>query len=100
MTPCFNEQAGFPEFHRRIREVYCSVVGDSYEVLLVTDGSRDPTRPVICAQWWLYNVGNSRPVEVIDLVRLIELAVGRAAIREFLPIQPGDALETFADSST
>lgn len=51
------------------------------------------------APWRLYNVGNSRPVEVIELVRLLEQAVGRPAIREFLPMQPGDVLETCADSS-
>jgi hypothetical protein len=44
------------------------------------------------APWRLYNVGNSRPVEVIELVQLIEHAVGRPAIREFLPMQPGDVL--------
>jgi UDP-glucuronate 4-epimerase len=51
------------------------------------------------APWRLYNVGNSRPVSVIDLVRLIEQAVGRPAIRKFLPMQPGDVVETCADSS-
>jgi UDP-glucuronate 4-epimerase len=51
------------------------------------------------APWRLYNVGNSRPVEVLELVRLIEQAVGRPAIREFLPMQPGDVLETCADSA-
>jgi UDP-glucuronate 4-epimerase len=51
------------------------------------------------APWCLYNVGNSHPVEVLELVRVIEQAVGRPAIREFLPMQPGDVLETFADSS-
>jgi UDP-glucuronate 4-epimerase len=45
----------------------------------------------------LYNVGNSHPVEVNELVRLIEEAVGRLAIREYLPLQPGDVLETCAD---
>jgi UDP-glucuronate 4-epimerase len=49
------------------------------------------------APWLLYNVGNSQPVEVTELVRLIEDAVGRPAIREFLPMQPGDVLETSAD---
>ena len=49
--------------------------------------------------WRLYNVGNSRPVEVLELVRLIEQTTGRSAIREFLPMQPGDVLETCADSS-
>ncbi len=51
------------------------------------------------APWRLYNVGNSRPVSVIYLVRLIEQAVGRPAIRKFLPMQPGDVVETCADSS-
>jgi len=45
----------------------------------------------------LYNVGNSQPVEVNELVRLIEEAVGRPAVREYLPLQPGDVLETSAD---
>ena len=45
----------------------------------------------------LYNVGNSQPVELNEFVRLIEEAVGRPAVREYLPLQPGDVLETFAD---
>jgi UDP-glucuronate 4-epimerase len=49
------------------------------------------------APWQLYNIGNSRPVEVIEVVRLIEQAIGKSAIREFLPMQPGDVPETFAD---
>ncbi len=51
------------------------------------------------APWHLYNVGNSRPVELLELVRLIEQAVGRPAIREFSPMQLGDVLETCADSA-
>jgi UDP-glucuronate 4-epimerase len=47
----------------------------------------------------LYNVGNSHPVEVLELVRVIEQVIGRPAIPEFLPMQPGDVLETCADSS-
>ena len=49
--------------------------------------------------WRLYNVGNSRSVEVIELVRLLEQTTGRSAVRELLPMQPGDVLETCADSS-
>jgi UDP-glucuronate 4-epimerase len=51
------------------------------------------------APWRLYNVGNSQPVEVNELVRLIETAVGRPAVREYLPTQPGDVAETCADST-
>jgi UDP-glucuronate 4-epimerase len=49
------------------------------------------------APWQLYNIGNSRPVEVVEVVRLIEQATGKSAIREFLPMQPGDVPETYAD---
>jgi UDP-glucuronate 4-epimerase len=49
------------------------------------------------APWQLYNIGNSRPVEVIEVVRLIEQAIGKSAIQEFLPMQPGDLPEIYAD---
>jgi UDP-glucuronate 4-epimerase len=49
------------------------------------------------APWRIYNVGNSQPSELLDVVALIEAAVGRPAVRELLPMQPGDALETYAD---
>jgi len=49
------------------------------------------------APWRVYNIGNSRPIEVLDLVSVIEDAVGRRAICEFLPMQPGDVAETCAD---
>jgi UDP-glucuronate 4-epimerase len=49
------------------------------------------------APWHVYNIGNSAPVEVTEVVRLIEAAVGRPAVREYLPMQPGDVPETCAD---
>jgi len=49
------------------------------------------------APWRIYNIGNSRPIELIDLVGVIEQAVGQSAVRELLPMQPGDVLETCAD---
>jgi len=48
VAPCFNEAAVLSEFHRRIREICCRVAGDSYELLLVDDGSRDATWPIMC----------------------------------------------------
>jgi dolichol-phosphate mannosyltransferase len=41
--PCYNEQAGLPELYRRLTLACREVVGDSYEVILVNDGSRDGT---------------------------------------------------------
>ena len=49
------------------------------------------------APWRIYNIGNSLPVEVTEIVRLIEEVVGKSAIRELMPMQPGDVLETCAD---
>jgi len=49
------------------------------------------------APWRVYNIGNNRPVEVSEVVRLIEQALGKRAIRELAPMQPGDLPETRAD---
>jgi UDP-glucuronate 4-epimerase len=51
------------------------------------------------APWQVYNIGNSRPEEVTEVVKLIEAAVGRRAVCELLPMQPGDVPETCADVS-
>ncbi|MDI3565139.1 SDR family NAD(P)-dependent oxidoreductase [Bradyrhizobium sp. Arg816] len=45
----------------------------------------------------VYNVGNRRPEELMHVVGLLEQELGRMAIKELLPMQPGDVLETFAD---
>ncbi len=49
------------------------------------------------APWRVFNIGNHTPVEVTEVVRLIEEAVGKPAIRELAPMQPGDVPETSAD---
>src|SRR5215211_3706518 len=49
------------------------------------------------APWRLYNVGNNRPVELDHFVRAVEAAVGKPAVRELVPMQPGDVIETYAD---
>jgi UDP-glucuronate 4-epimerase len=45
----------------------------------------------------VYNVGNHRPEELMHVVGLLERELGRTAIKELLPMQPGDVVETFAD---
>jgi UDP-glucuronate 4-epimerase len=51
------------------------------------------------APWHVYNIGNSHPVEVTEVVRLIEEAIGKPARRELLPMQPGDVAQTYADAA-
>ena len=49
------------------------------------------------APFRLYNIGNNRPVQLLRYIEIIEAALGRKAIKNFLPLQPGDVPETFAD---
>ena len=45
----------------------------------------------------VYNIGNNRPEKLMDFIGLLEEFSGKTAIKEFLPLQPGDVPETYAD---
>jgi UDP-glucuronate 4-epimerase len=49
------------------------------------------------APWRVYNIGNSRPVELLDYIGAIERATGRKAEMILKPLQPGDVPDTMAD---
>jgi UDP-glucuronate 4-epimerase len=49
------------------------------------------------APYKVYNIGNHRSVELLYMIELMEKELGVKAIKEFLPIQPGDVPETYAD---
>ena len=50
-----------------------------------------------CAGFNIYNLGESQPIKVNDLIAEIENALGKEAIKEYLPPQPGDVERTYAD---
>ena len=50
-----------------------------------------------CAGFNIYNLGESRPITVNDLVAEIEKTLGKKAIKEYAPPQPGDVERTYAD---
>lgn len=52
-----------------------------------------------CAGYRVYNLGESRPIPLSDLIAALETALGRKAIIDRQPMQPGDVLRTFADVS-
>jgi UDP-glucuronate 4-epimerase len=90
--------------HMRRDFTYVDDVTEAVARLLVQPAAPDPAwsadlpAPATSnAPWNVYNVGNGRTVELTDLVAVIEKAVGRPAIRQLLPLQPGDVLETSAD---
>jgi UDP-glucuronate 4-epimerase len=45
----------------------------------------------------LYNIGNNRPVELLEYIRTLEECLGRKAEMNLLPLQPGDVPDTWAD---
>ena len=49
------------------------------------------------APWRVYNIGNNKPVELLDYIGAIEKALGKKAEMELLPLQLGDVPDTFAD---
>lgn len=51
------------------------------------------------APYEIYNLGNNSPVKLLDFIVTIEKAIGKKAIKNFLPMQPGDVYQTWADCS-
>ncbi|MEI7787452.1 MAG: NAD-dependent epimerase [Chlorobiaceae bacterium] len=49
------------------------------------------------APWRVYNIGNSSPVDLMDYIKALEQELGQTATKEFLPMQPGDVPDTYAD---
>jgi len=45
----------------------------------------------------IYNLGNHRPEQLLDFIGVLERLLGRTATKQFLPLQPGDVPESFAD---
>jgi UDP-glucuronate 4-epimerase len=70
------------------------------DVVPTPDESVDMLRPdpaVSYAPYRLYNIGNNRPVQLTAFIETLERALGRSAIKNFVPMQPGDVPATYAD---
>jgi len=66
------------------------------------DPGFDTSAPDPATSWAphrLFNIGNSQPVELLRFIELLEQTLGRAAIKNFQPMQPGDLEATAADTS-
>ena len=62
----------------------------------------DPLQPdpaTAAAPHRLFNIGNARPTELLRFITVLEQALGREAIKDFHPLQPGDVLATAADTA-
>jgi UDP-glucuronate 4-epimerase len=77
-----------------------TVLGPS-SVVMTRDGmtkvESTPTRGG--APYRLHNIGNHTPVDLLFFIEVLEKALGKKAVKNLLPMQPGDVVETFADVS-
>lgn len=64
------------------------------------DGGFDPDQPNPGSSWApyrLYNIGNRRKERLMDMIAILERELGQEAVKELLPMQPGDVKATWAD---
>jgi UDP-glucuronate 4-epimerase len=62
----------------------------------------NPKEPEIqssSAPYRLYNIGNNKPVSLMEFIETIEKAIGKVAEKNMLPMQDGDVQSTYADVS-
>jgi UDP-glucuronate 4-epimerase len=70
------------------------------DVVATPDPLWDPAAPdpgTSAAPFRIYNIGNGAPVRLLDFIAALERALGRRALTEALPLQPGDVPDTWAD---
>ena len=58
--------------------------------------SNEPDPATSKAPWKIYNIGNNKPVKLMDYIDALEKSLGKKAKINFLPLQPGDVPDTFA----
>jgi UDP-glucuronate 4-epimerase len=60
-------------------------------------GSPPPAKDRLGAAYKIYNVGNNKPEKLSYFIEVLERLLGKEAKKEFLPMQPGDVYQTYAD---
>lgn len=62
--------------------------------------NRNPDPSYSSAPYRIYNIGNERPIQLMDFISAIEGVIGKESKKIFLPMQKGDVYQTFADTSS
>lgn len=87
-------------------EVYNN--GDMYRDFTYVDDVVNGIVNILCnppkenedgVQYKIYNIGNNKPVRLMDFISELEKQLGKEAVKEYLPMQPGDVYQTYADVS-
>lgn len=56
-----------------------------------------PTEDSLGAAYKVYNIGNNKPQKLMDFITILEKCLGKEAVKEYYPMQPGDVYQTYAD---
>ncbi|MEX0717776.1 MAG: NAD-dependent epimerase [Planctomycetaceae bacterium] len=85
--------------HGRMRRDFTYIDDIAEGVLRIVDRVpvSDPDPGASDAPYRLYNIGNNQPVELMRMIEVLEQCLARKARKNFLPLQPGDMPETYAD---
>ena len=83
--------------HGRMRRDFTYIDDVTRIVARLLDQFPRGDHPGAPAQSRIYNIGNNHPEELAHVVALLEKEIGRSAVKDMLPMQPGDVMETFAD---
>jgi len=62
-----------------------------------TADMQQPDPAASTAPYKLYNIGNHSPVKLLECIEILERALGRTAVKQLVPMQPGDVQSTYAD---
>lgn len=82
--------------------------GDMYRDFTYIDDIVEGVENILCnppaenekgARYKIYNIGNNKPVKLMDYIEMLEKCLGKTAKKEYLPMQPGDVYQTYADVS-
>ncbi|MDE7018500.1 MAG: NAD-dependent epimerase/dehydratase family protein [Lachnospiraceae bacterium] len=82
--------------------------GDMYRDFTYIDDIVKGVENILCnppgmdekgAAYTLYNIGNNKPEKLMDFIETLERCLGKSAVKEYLPMQPGDVYQTYADVS-
>jgi len=72
-------------------------VGDNVATASAGWNGMSPDPATSNAPYRIYNIGNNSPVKLMYLIDVIERALGKTAVKNMLPLQPGDVPATYAD---
>ena len=60
--------------------------------------SLSPNSSISNAPYRIFNIGNSNPIELLNFIEILEKSLGKKAIKELQPIEPGDVIDTSANT--